>query len=147
MSSYSRTILVGNLGQNPDVKHTQDGRVIVNLSVATSESWRDKNTGDKKEKTEWHRVVIFNENIAKVAEQYLRKGAKVLIEGKNRTRKWTDQQGVDRYTTEIVVENFDGRMQMLGGKNDESGVERSNDRSQSSRGKQDNSDMDDQIPF
>ena len=111
--SVNKVILVGNLGKDPEVRRTQEGSPIVHLSVATSESWRDKNSGERKEKTEWHRVVIFNENIAKVAEQYLKKGAKVYIEGQLQTRKWQDQSGVDKYTTEVVVPRFNGQLTML----------------------------------
>ena len=109
--SVNKVILVGNLGADPDVKRTQDGRPIVNLSVATSDSWKDKNTGERRERTEWHRVVIFSEGLCRVAENYLKKGAKVYIEGQLQTRKWQDQSGADRYTTEIVA----NEMQMLGG--------------------------------
>ncbi len=114
--SVNKVILVGNLGKDPEVRRTQDGTAIVHLSIATSESWRDKNSGERKEKTEWHRVVIFNENIAKVAEQYLKKGAKVYIEGQIQTRKWQDQSGVDKYTTEVVVPRFNGVLTMLDGR-------------------------------
>lgn len=111
--SVNKVILVGNLGKDPEVRHTQDGKPIVNLSVATSESWRDKSTGERKEKTEWHRVVIFNENLAKVAEQYLKKGAKVYIEGQLQTRKYTDNSGVEKYSTEVVLQNYRGELTML----------------------------------
>ena len=104
--SVNKVILVGNLGKDPEIRRTQDGRAIANLSVATSESWRDKATGERKEKTEWHRVVIFSEPLAKVAEQYLKKGAKVYIEGQLQTRKWTDQAGVEKYSTEVVLQGF-----------------------------------------
>ncbi|MDU6467754.1 MAG: single-stranded DNA-binding protein [Enterobacter sp.] len=113
--SVNKVILVGNLGKDPEIRRTQDGRPIANLSIATSETWRDKGTGERKEKTEWHRVVIFNEGLCKVAEQYLKKGAKVYIEGALQTRKWTDQSGAEKYTTEVVV-NVGGTMQMLGGR-------------------------------
>jgi single-strand DNA-binding protein len=116
--SVNKVILVGNLGKDPEVRHTQDGRPIVNLSIATSESWRDKSTGERKEKTEWHRVVIFNENLAKVAEQYLKKGSTVYIEGQLQTRKYTDQSGVEKYSTEVVLQNFRGELTMLGGRPD-----------------------------
>src|SRR6476659_111584 len=106
--SGNKVIRVGNLGKDPEIRRTQDGRPIASLSVATSESWRDRTTGERKEKTEWHRVVVFNEALSKVAEQYLKKGAKVYLEGKIRTRKWTDQGGVEKYSTEVVLENFDG---------------------------------------
>ncbi len=101
--SVNKVILVGNLGKDPEIRRTQDGRPIANLSIATSETWRDKNSGERKEKTEWHRVVIFNEGLCKVAEQYLKKGAKVYIEGALQTRKWTDQSGVEKYSTEVVL--------------------------------------------
>jgi single-strand DNA-binding protein len=111
--SVNKVILVGNLGKDPEIRRTQDGRPIANLSVATSETWRDKNTGERKEKTEWHNVVVFNDNLAKVAEQYLKKGMKVYVEGQLQTRKWQDQNGQDRYTTEVVLQKFRGELQML----------------------------------
>src|SRR5881227_3644840 len=111
--SVNKVILVGNLGKDPEIRRTQDGRPIANLSVATSETWRDKATGERKEKTEWHRVVIFNEGLCKVAEQYLKKGAKIYVEGALQTRKWTDQQGQERYTTEVVLGRFNGQLTML----------------------------------
>ena len=111
--SVNKVILVGNLGADPEVRRTQDGRPIVNLRVATSESWRDKATGERKEKTEWHRVVIFSEGLAKVAEQYLKKGSKVYLEGQLQTRKWQDQQGQDRYSTEVVLQGFNSQLTML----------------------------------
>jgi len=119
--SVNKVILVGNLGRDPEVRHMQDGSPVVNLSVATTESWRDRQTGERKERTEWHRVVIFNENLAKVAEQYLRKGAKVYLEGQLQTRKWTDQQGVEKYTTEIVLPRFRGELTMLDGRGEGGG--------------------------
>ncbi|QKV17821.1 single-stranded DNA-binding protein [Oricola thermophila] len=111
--SINKVILVGNLGSDPEVRRLNSGEPVVTLSVATSESWRDKNTGDKKERTEWHRVVIFNEHLAKVAEQYLRKGSKVYVEGQLQTRKWQDQSGQDKYTTEVVLQKYRGDLQML----------------------------------
>jgi len=114
--SVNKVILVGNLGKDPEIRRTQDGRPIANLSVATSESWCDKATGERKEKTEWHRVVIFNEGLCKVAEQYLKKGAKVYIEGQLQTRKWTDQAGVDKYSTEVVLQGFNSNLTMLDGR-------------------------------
>ena len=114
--SINKVILVGNLGKDPEIRRTQDGRPIANLRIATSESWRDKATGERKEKTEWHRVVIFNEGLCKVAEQYLKKGAKVYIEGALQTRKWTDPQGVEKYSTEIVLQGFNSTLTMLDGK-------------------------------
>ncbi|RED42454.1 single-strand binding protein [Rhodopseudomonas thermotolerans] len=114
--SVNKVILVGNLGADPEIKRTQDGRPIANLRIATSETWRDRATGERKEKTEWHRVVIFNEGLCKVAEQYLRKGAKVYIEGQLQTRKWTDQSGAERYSTEVVLQNFNSNLTMLDGR-------------------------------
>jgi single-strand DNA-binding protein len=116
--SVNKVILVGNLGKDPEIRHTQDGKAIANLSLATSESWRDKSTGERKERTEWHRVVIFNENAAKVAEAYLKKGSKVYIEGQLQTRKWTDNDGIEKYSTEVVVQAFKGDLTMLDGKAD-----------------------------
>jgi single-strand DNA-binding protein len=109
----NKATLIGNLGRDPEVKRMQDGKPIVTLSVATTETWKDKQTGDRREKTEWHRVVIFNEGLAGVAEKYLKKGSKLYLEGKLVTRKWTDQKGEDKYTTEIVLNNFDGRLLLL----------------------------------
>jgi single-strand DNA-binding protein len=114
--SVNKVILVGNVGKDPEVRHTQDGKSIVQLSIATSENWRDKATGERKEKTEWHRVVIFNENIAKIAEQYVKKGTSLYIEGQLQTRKWTDKDGVEKYTTEVVLQNFNGNLTLLGSK-------------------------------
>ncbi len=111
--SVNKVILVGNLGADPEVRRTQDGRPIVNLRVATSESWRDKNTGERREKTEWHRVVIFSEGLAKIAEQYLKKGSKVYLEGALQTRKWQDKDGQDRYSTEVVLQGFNSTLTML----------------------------------
>jgi single-strand DNA-binding protein len=111
--SVNKVILVGNLGADPEIRRTQDGRPIANLRVATTDSWRDKTTGERKERTEWHRVVIFSEGLCKVAEQYLKKGARIYVEGSLQTRKWQDQQGQDRYSTEIVLQNFNGTLVML----------------------------------
>ncbi len=113
--SVNKVILVGNIGKDPEIRRTNDGKPIANLSLATSESWRDKNTGERKEKTEWHRVVIFNEGLCKIAEQYLKKGSKVYIEGALQTRKWTDQSGVEKYSTEVVLQGFGGALTMLDG--------------------------------
>jgi single-strand DNA-binding protein len=157
--SVNKVILVGNLGKDPEIRRTQDGRPIANLSVATSESWRDKATGERKEKTEWHRVVIFNEGLCKVAEQYLKKGAKVYIEGQLQTRKWTDQSGTEKYTTEVVLQGFNSNLTMLdgrGGGGGSFGEEGGGDfgssgsapaprRAVAAGGR--NSDMDDDIPF
>ena len=114
--SVNKVILIGNLGADPEIRHTQDGRPIVNLRVATSDSWRDKATGERREKTEWHRVVIFNEGLARIAEQYLRKGSKVYLEGALQTRKWEDQSGQERYTTEVVLQGFNSSLTMLDGR-------------------------------
>ena len=113
----NKVILIGNLGNDPDVRYTPNGSAVANLSVATSESWTDKSSGQRQDRTEWHRVVIFGK-LAEIAQQYLRKGSKVYLEGKLQTRKWQDQQGQDRYTTEIVVDGFSGQMQMLDGRQD-----------------------------
>jgi single-strand DNA-binding protein len=162
--SVNKVILVGNLGKDPEIRRTQDGRPIANLSVATSETWRDKGTGERKEKTEWHRVVIFNEGLCKVAEQYLKKGAKVYIEGQLQTRKWTDQAGVEKYSTEVVLQGFNSNLTMLDGRSggggsfgaDEGGGDfgTSSPSSPAPRraavaagGGSRNSDMDDDIPF
>src|SRR6185312_1578002 len=158
--SVNKVILVGNLGKDPEIRRTQDGRPIANLSVATSETWRDKATGERKEKTEWHRVVIFNEGLAKVAEQYLKKGAKVYIEGALQTRKWTDQSGAEKYYTEVVLQGFNSNLTMLdsrgggggsfsddaGGDFGSAGPVSSAPRRPVAAGAR-NSDMDDDIPF
>ena len=111
--SVNKVILIGNLGADPEVRHTQDGRPIVNLRMATSESWRDKSSGERRERTEWHRVVIFSEGLARIAEQYLKKGSKVYVEGQLQTRKWQDQSGQDRYSTEVVLQGFNSQLTML----------------------------------
>ena len=119
--SVNKVILVGNLGRDPEMRRLNSGDPVANLRIATSESWRDKSSGERKEKTEWHNVVIFNENLCKVAENYLRKGSKVYIEGSLQTRKWQDQQGQDKYTTEIVLQKFRGELQMLDSKGEGGG--------------------------
>ena len=123
--SVNKVILVGNLGKDPEVRTTQDGSKIVNLTLATSETWNDRASGERKERTEWHRVVIFNDRIGEVAEKYLRKGAKVYVEGALQTRKWTDQSGQERYTTEVVIGRFKGELTMLSGRGDDSGASES----------------------
>lgn len=110
--------LIGNLGADPEIRRTNDGKPIANLSVATTESWRDKNTGERKDKTEWHRVVIFNEGLCKVVESYLKKGSKVYLSGKLQTRKWQDNEGKDRYSTEVVLQGFDSKLVMLDGRSE-----------------------------
>ena len=119
--SVNKVILVGNLGADPEIRRTQDGRPIANFSVATSESWRDKATGERRERTEWHRVVVFNEGLCKVIESYLRKGSKVYLEGALQTRKWQDQSGVDKYTTEVVLQGFNSTLTMLDSRADSGG--------------------------
>src|SRR5439155_22298601 len=114
--SVNKVILVGNLGRDPEVKSMQDGRSMVNMSIATSENWRDRQTGERKERTEWHRVVIFNEKLAEVAQKFVRKGSKIYVEGQLTTRKWTDQSGQERYTTEVVIPRFGGALTMLDGR-------------------------------
>jgi single-strand DNA-binding protein len=160
--SVNKVILIGNLGKDPEIRRTQDGRPIANLNVATSESWRDKATGERKEKTEWHRVVIFNEGLCKVAEQYLKKGAKVYIEGQLQTRKWTDQSGAEKYTTEVVLQGFNSTLTMLDGRSGGGGSFGGEDsggdfgaagpssaprRAVAAGGGGRNGDMDDDIPF
>ena len=120
--SINKVILVGNLGRDPEVRTMGNGSPVVNLSIATGESWRDRATGERKERTEWHRVVIFNENLAKVAQNYLKKGSTVYIEGQLQTRKWTDQSGQEKYTTEIVLQQYRGELTMLGGRGDNAGA-------------------------
>jgi len=119
--SVNKVILVGNLGADPEVRRMQDGRPVVNLRLATSENWRDRNTGERRERTEWHRVVIFNEGLAKVAENYLRKGSKIYVEGQLQTRKWQDQSGQDRYSTEVVLQGFNSSLTMLDGRGEGGG--------------------------
>jgi single-strand DNA-binding protein len=151
--SVNKVILVGNLGKDPETRRMQSGDPVVNLSIATSETWRDKASGERKEKTEWHRVVIFNKNLAEVAEKYLRKGAKVYVEGALQTRKWSDKDGVEKYSTEIVLQNFRGELTMLDSKGEGgSAMTRSGGGGGSSMGggepgNFDRSEMDDEIPF
>lgn len=120
--SVNKVILIGNLGADPEIRRTQDGRPIANLRIATSETWRDKASGERREKTEWHRVVIFNEGLCRVAEQYLKKGSKVYIEGALQTRKWQDQSGQDRYSTEVVLQGFNSVLTMLDGRGEGGGA-------------------------
>jgi len=147
--SVNKVILVGNLGKDPEVRRLQSGDPVVNLSLATSESWRDKASGERKEKTEWHRIVIFNKNLAEVAEKYLRKGSKVYVEGALQTRKWTDKDGQEKYSTEVVLQNFRGELTMLDSKGEGgSAMSRSGGAmSESSSGNFDRSELDDEIPF
>jgi len=149
--SVNKVILVGNLGRDPEVRRLTSGDPVVNLSIATSESWRDKASGERKEKTEWHRVVIFNENIAKVAEQYLKKGSKVYLEGQLQTRKYTDKDGSEKYSTEIVLQRYRGELTMLDGRGDGERAERpamaGAGASEGTRSFQRGGDLDDEIPF
>jgi single-strand DNA-binding protein len=142
--SVNKVILVGNLCADPEARRMTSGDAVVNLTVATNESWRDKNTGERKERAEFHRVVVFNENLAKVAENYLRKGSKVYLEGSLQTRKWQDQSGADKYTTEIVLQKFRGDLQMLD-------APKMDDQQSGYQGREDHrpleADMDDSIPF
>src|SRR5881296_2076821 len=114
--SVNKVFLVGNLGKDPEIRRTQDGRPVANLSVATSDTWRDKTTGERRERTEWHRVVIFNEGLCKIAEQYLKKGSKIYLEGQLQTRKWTDKDNIERYSTEVVLQGFNSSLTMLDGR-------------------------------
>ncbi len=154
--SVNKVILLGNLGRDPEVRHTQDGKPVVTLNLATSDTWKDRNTGERKERTEWHRVVIFNENLCRVAEQYLRKGSTVYKEGALQTRKWTDQSGTEKYTTEVVLQRFRGELTMVGGRGEGSsggfggGAPSEDDYGSSSGGGSfggGSSDLDDEIPF
>ena len=152
--SVNKVILVGNLGRDPETRHTQDGRPICNMSVATSENWKDRQTGERRERTEWHRVVIFDERVAEVAQNYLRKGSKVYLEGQLQTRKWTDQSGQERYTTEVVLQRFRGVLTMLdsradggggGGRGDYGGGEPAG--APPAAAERGAADLDDDIPF
>ncbi len=152
--SVNKVILVGNLGRDPETRHTQDGRPICNMSVATSETWKDRQTGERRERTEWHRVVIFDERVAEVAQNYLRKGSKVYLEGQLQTRKWTDQSGQERYTTEVVLQRFRGVLTMLdsraeggggGGRGDYGGGESAG--APPAAAERGAADLDDDIPF
>ena len=154
--SVNKVILVGNLGRDPEIRSLNSGDRVANLSIATSETWRDRNSGERKERTEWHRVVIFNDNLVKVAENYLKKGSKVYIEGQLSTRKFTDQSGVEKYSTEIVLQKFRGELTMLDGKGegggrddgDFGGYASSGPRNQASGPKETfSADLDDEIPF
>jgi single-strand DNA-binding protein len=156
--SVNKVILIGNLGADPEIRRTQDGRPIANLRVATSESWRDKATGERKEKTEWHRVVIFNEGLCKIVEQYLKKGSKVYLEGALQTRKWQDKDGHDRYSTEVVLQGFNSQLTMLDTRGGGSGASTDNGgdfgsagpstaRKPAMAGAGKSDDMDDEIPF
>lgn len=143
MPGVNKVILVGNLGRDPEIRRLNSGDPVVNLRIATSEQWRDKASGEKREKSEWHNVVIFNEQLAKVAENYLRKGSKVYVEGSLQTRKWTDQNGAEKYSTEIVLQKFRGELQMLDGKSEGGGGYSEPAMSPPAS----NADLEDSIPF
>jgi single-strand DNA-binding protein len=146
--SINKVILIGNVGADPEIRRTQDGRPIANLRIATSETWRDRNSGERREKTEWHTVVVFNEGLCKVVEQYVKKGAKLYIEGALQTRKWQDQTGADRYSTEVELQGFNSTLTMLDGNDDK---QASRDNSKDSYGNNQpanfSRDLDDDIPF
>lgn len=145
--SVNRVILVGNVGKDPETFATQDGRKIVNLSIATSETWRDKQSGERRERTEWHRVVIFNEGLAKIAEQYLRKGSKIYIEGQLQTRKYTDKEGVERYSTEIVLQQYRGELTLLDSKGDREEAPAQRREPEQRVARRSMAELDDDLPF
>lgn len=148
--SVNKVILIGNVGRDPEIRTMNSGDRVANLSLATSESWRDKQSGERKEKTEWHRVVIFNDNIVKVVENYVSKGSTVYIEGSLQTRKWTDQQGVEKYSTEVVIQKFNGQLTLLGGKAERSegqGEDYSSGGGTKISGPRETYDLNDDIPF
>lgn len=147
--SINKVILIGNLGRDPEVRTMQNGDPVVNLSVATSESWKDRSTGERRDRTEWHRVVIFNKGLAGVAQNYLKKGSKVYLEGQLQTRKWTDQSGEEKYTTEIVLQNYRGELTMLDGRNEGGGSYNNgvDSQQQQSENMPPAEDLDDEIPF
>jgi len=147
MASVNKVILLGRLGSDPDIKRTQDGRPVANLSLATSDTWKDKNTGERKEKTEWHRVVCFSEGLCKVIENYAKKGSKVYIEGQLQTRKWQDNEGKDRYSTEVVLQGYGGVLQLLDKRDDSGGNNQSGGYQDQSQSSSNHSDIDDEIPF
>ncbi|MFZ9180924.1 MAG: single-stranded DNA-binding protein [Rickettsiales bacterium] len=149
--SLNKVTLIGNLGQDPEVRSTQNGGEIATFSIATTESWKDKNTGERKDSTEWHRIVIYSQGLVGIAKNYLKKGSKIYIEGSLQTRKWTDNQGIERYTTEVVLKNYNSNLQMLDGRDRSSGSMSDNGYNQSSSAKKNNDVMieenDDEIPF
>lgn len=153
MASVNKVILVGHLGADPEIRRTQDGKPIANLRVATSEAWRDKNSGERREKTEWHRVVIFAEGLTRIAEQYLKKGSKVYLEGQLQTRKWTDKDNIERYSTEVVMQGFGSQLVMLDGPRGNGDAREDNSepdppaKRKFGEGVASRADMDDEIPF
>ena len=147
MSSYvNKVILIGNVGQDPVIRSTNEGKEIASLTIATAESWKDKATGEKKEKTEWHRVSIFNENLVNIVKNYIKKGSKLYIEGSLQTRKWVDNTGVEKYTTEIILQNYSGTLVMLDSKGKNPGME-NNDSNVGQKNNFSHDDLDDEIPF
>ncbi len=147
MSSVNKVILIGNLGRDPETRTFQNGNKVCNLRIATSETWKDKNTGERKERTEWHSVAIFNDGLVRIAEQYLRKGSKVYIEGQLQTRKWQDQSGADRYSTEVVLQGFGGVLTMLDGPSGGQSGGHVNEHDGYGSGGRPSNDLDDEIPF
>lgn len=147
MSSLNKVTLIGNLGKDPEIRTTNDGREIANFSIATSESWKDKTTGDKKEKTEWHRIACFNEGLVRVIKNYVKKGSKIYIEGQLSTRKWTDKEGKDQYTTEVVLKGYNGVLILLGSNSNQSVEQGLNSPAQGNKPAFDNAMLDDEIPF
>jgi single-strand DNA-binding protein len=155
--SINKVILVGNLGRDPEVRTMQDGSPVVTLSIATSDTWKDKSTGEKRERTEWHRVVIFNEGLAKIAQNFMKKGSTIYLEGALQTRKWTDAAGIEKYTTEVVLQKYRGELQMIGGRSgsgipgpesaDDYGSQPTNTNGQHQTGNDGIGDLDDEIPF
>ena len=147
--SVNKVILIGNLGRDPEVRTFQNGGKVCNFSIATSETWKDRNSGERQERTNWHNIAIFNENLAQIAEQYLRKGSKVYVEGQLETRKWQDQAGNDRYTTEVVLRNFRGELTLLDGRseNNNSNFSETASIADGSSDKVLTNDIDDEIPF
>jgi len=145
MASVNKVILIGNLGADPEIRRTQDGKAIANLRLATTESWRDKSSGERKEKTEWHRVVIFSEPLCKIAEQYLRKGSKLYLEGSLQTRKWTNQKGEEQYSTEVALQGFNASLVMLDARTSETNTARRDKEDPISTGRQSREESD--IPF
>ena len=151
MSSLNKVMLIGNLGRDPEIRSTQTGDRVANLSIATSERWTDKRSGEKREKTEWHRVVVFNDKLVEIIERYVSKGSKVYLEGKLQTRKWQDQAGEDRFTTEIVLANFDSKLVLIDGRrgdnDNEDGAEGPGGQAPTHRPPAHHQDLDDDIPF
>ena len=150
--SINKVILVGNVGQDPEIRSTQDGREIASFSLATSESWKDKTTGEKKDKTEWHKISIFSQGLVGITKSYIKKGSKIYLEGSLQTRKWTDNQGVERYTTEVILQNYNSTLQILDSRDRQGGQENYNNSSTSSKKNSSRDEVnveenDDEVPF